>query len=82
MKIDKASMKILDFGNINIDRLTAEVDILVFSGHINEYVREVFEEWRIECGLDDRQGLLLMATVFPIRFYRSLLDTKMGVTFR
>lgn len=72
MKVDKITMLITDFENIDTEKLLDDVDKLVFSGEITHFLRGVFEVWRNQCDLDDRQGLLVISTVFPLRIYMSI----------
>lgn len=55
--------------------LVSECMTMVSSGAYTERFRDYFEGWRKDNGLDERQGLFMMATVFPLKIFVSALKS-------
>lgn len=74
MKINMTTMLIEDFGDIDQRSLYRDITLLVSKGEVTDLVRKVVEEWRVACGLDDRQWLFVLTTLFPQKVLISLIE--------
>lgn len=74
MKINVDTMLIDDFEDVNKDELVFMLKKMIIKGKIDEELWAIFDEWRIACGLDNKQRLLLMSTAFPQRMLLSLIN--------
>ena len=74
MKINTTTMLIEDFGDIDQWSLYKDIVLLTTKGDITDLVRVVVEEWRVACGLDDRQWLFTLTTLFPQKILISLIE--------
>lgn len=74
MYVDPKTMLIYDFGNIDQKRLYSDILILTLDGIITDLVREVSRDWSEQCGLDDRQWLMVLSTLFPQKLLISIIE--------
>ncbi len=74
MRINSVTRLVEDFELINKQELYENVKNLMQKGVISDYIKSVYEEWRLHCGLTDTQFLLCISTVFPQKILLSLIE--------
>lgn len=73
MRVNPDNMLFEDMSSEEAGALYAAMEALVLKGTITPECHVLFETWRLACGFDDRQGLLVMSTVLPQRGLLSVL---------
>ncbi len=77
MKIDKRTLLITDFENIDKEKLLAETRVVIIDGKIGDYFREIGVEWLDFAGLNKSNVFLLsLSTIFPLKLLQSIIDLE------
>lgn len=75
MKVDKKTLLITDFEDIDKKKLLEEIKVAITNGKLNNYFREVGEEWMKLVGLDTSNFYLLsLSAIFPLKVFQSMVD--------
>lgn len=75
MKVDKVSMLVTDFEDIDRDQLMNDLIKWIYKCEKTSFLISVMESFRIQCELDPNQFFQLQSTVFPIRMLHSLIKS-------
>lgn len=73
MQIDPTTMLFQDLTDQEATELQRYGEQLMLRGIVPNPQPEMITEWFVKCGLDQRQGLLVVSTVLPSRIFYSLL---------
>ena len=75
MKIDKKTLLITDFEDIDQKKLLEEIRLTIIDGTMGDYFRKIGKEWMKLAKLDTNNlYLVCLSTVFPLRVFQSMID--------
>ena len=74
MIIDKKTLLVESFENVDTHLLLDEIRTVIVDGEIKPYFRKIGEEWMKQANFSENLGLVGLSTVFPLKMLQSYID--------